>query len=112
MKQPPTPWRSILVFVLITFGLSAVLDVIIASQGTLSSFGGLFSLLLMWCPAAAAAACAADRPHTRTGDHQATLGLLLTWRLATSSPSGMGWLPTVSSGCPASCLSRIRSPPN
>ncbi len=54
MKQPPTPWRSILVFVLITFGLSAVLDVIIASQGTLSSFGGLFSLLLMWCPAAAA----------------------------------------------------------
>jgi uncharacterized protein len=54
MKPPLTPWRSILLFVLITFGLSAVLDVIIASQGTLNITGGLVALLLMWCPAAAA----------------------------------------------------------
>jgi uncharacterized protein len=54
MKPPLTPWRSILLFMLITFGLSAVLDAVIAIQGTLNASGGLFALLLMWCPAAAA----------------------------------------------------------
>ena len=40
MKQLMTPWRSILLFILITFGMSAILDVIIASQGTLNASSG------------------------------------------------------------------------
>jgi membrane protease YdiL (CAAX protease family) len=54
LKRPLTPLRSILLFVLITFVLSAILEGIIASQGTLDASGGMYTLLLMWSPAAAA----------------------------------------------------------
>jgi uncharacterized protein len=54
MKYPLTPLRSIVLFVLITFGLSAIFELTIASQGTLDASGGLYTLLLMWSPAAGA----------------------------------------------------------
>jgi uncharacterized protein len=50
--QKTTIW-NIGLFILFTFSLSTVFYVLIANQGSTQTAGGLFSLLLMWSPAAA-----------------------------------------------------------
>jgi membrane protease YdiL (CAAX protease family) len=62
--------REIVIFLLITFSLSAVFYVLIVSAGTLGAGGSLYVLGLMWCPAIAA---------------------LTTHRVCLGSLRGLGW---------------------
>lgn len=49
-----TSSKKIIVFLIITFGLSAICYFLIISAGSLQASGGLYGLALMWCPAVAA----------------------------------------------------------
>ena len=46
--------KAIITFILLTFALSSIFYFLIISAGSIKSGNGIFTLLLMWCPAAAA----------------------------------------------------------
>jgi membrane protease YdiL (CAAX protease family) len=54
MSEPSQARKAIIFFLLLTFALSSIFYVILGGQGSTQSAGGLFTLLLMWCPGVAA----------------------------------------------------------
>jgi uncharacterized protein len=54
MQKPGNIGKQILVFLLVTFGLSAIFYYLVAASGSVQANRGTYVLGLMWCPAAAA----------------------------------------------------------
>jgi len=64
------PWKKIVTYLAITFGLSSIFYGLIISAGSLNGSGGLYVIGLMWCPGVAA---------------------LITQYIYTRSLRGLGW---------------------
>ncbi len=54
MSETNQTRKAIIFFLLLTFALSIVFYVLLRWQGSLQASGGLFTLLLMWCPGVSA----------------------------------------------------------
>lgn len=53
-RSAPRPARELATYLVLTFALSSMFYTLLISAGTLAAHGGLYVLLLMWCPGTAA----------------------------------------------------------